>query len=210
MIELLWHYGIEWFLLILSVLSITIPLILCVAYLTYAERKVIGWIQLRRGPNVTGPMGLLQPIADAIKLLCKEVIIPSSADKVVFLLAPIITFVTSLVAWAVIPFSDKGALANINVGILYVFATSSLGVYGIIMSGWASNSKYAFLGAIRSSAQMISYEISIGLVIVCVLIATGSLNLTDIVLAQKTMPFVVKLMLFPMMIVFFIMMMELL
>ena len=189
---------------IASIVMLIIPLLLCTAYLTYAERRVIALIQLRKGPNVTGFAGLLQPIADAIKLLFKEVIIPEKADKFIFLLAPVVTFVLSLVGWAVMPFSDKGALANINVGVLYLLAVSSLGVYGIIMAGWASNSKYAFLGAIRSSAQMISYEISIGLILVCVLLATGSLNLTEIVMAQKTMEWPVKLLLFPMMIVFFI------
>jgi NADH-quinone oxidoreductase subunit H len=190
--------------IVLKVVAITIPLILSVAYLTYAERRVIGLMQLRRGPNVVGPFGLLQPIADAVKLLFKEVLIPSPANKVVFILAPIVTFVLSLIGWAVIPF-DKGlVLANINVGVLYIMAVSSLGVYGIIMAGWASNSKYAFLGAVRSSAQMISYEVSMGLVIVTVLIATGSLNLTDIVEAQRNRPIWIDLMLLPMAVVFFI------
>lgn len=189
---------------ILSIVSITIPLLLCVAYLTYAERRIIGIIQLRKGPNVTGIAGLLQPIADALKLMFKEVILPHKADKFIFLLAPVITFILSLIGWAVIPFSDSGALANINVGVLYLLAVSSLNIYGIIMAGWASNSKYAFLGAIRSSAQMISYEISIGLIFICVLLATGTLNLTEIVAAQKNMGWEVKLLLFPMMIVFFI------
>jgi len=184
--------------------SITIPLLLCVAYLTYAERRIIGIIQLRKGPNVTGIAGLLQPIADAMKLLFKEVILPHKADKFIFLLAPVVTFVLSLIGWAVIPFSDSGALSNINVGVLYLLAISSLNVYGIIMAGWASNSKYAFLGAIRSSAQMISYEISIGLILVCVLLTTGTLNLTEIVIAQKSMAWEIKLLLFPMMVVFFI------
>lgn len=189
---------------IFSIVSITIPLLLCVAYLTYAERRIIGIIQLRKGPNVTGIAGLLQPIADALKLMFKEVILPHKADKFIFLLAPVVTFVLSLIGWAVIPFSDSGALANINVGVLYLLAVSSLNIYGIIMAGWASNSKYAFLGAVRSSAQMISYEISIGLILVCVLLATGTLNLTEIVVAQKNMGWEVKLLLFPMMIVFFI------
>lgn len=189
---------------VLSIVTITIPLLLCVAYLTYAERRVIAMMQLRKGPNVVGPAGLLQPIADALKLLFKEVIIPHKADKFVFLLAPVVTFVLSLIGWAVIPFSEGGAIANINVGVLYLLAVSSLNVYGVIMAGWSSNSKYAFLGAIRSSAQMISYEISIGLILVCVLLSTGTLNLTEIVIAQKTMGLPIKILLFPMMIVFFI------
>jgi NADH-quinone oxidoreductase subunit H len=194
--EFFWH--------IIAVVAIIIPLIVCVAYLTYAERRVIAFVQLRRGPNVVGISGLLQPIADAIKLMTKEVIIPGSADKVVFLIAPIITFVLSLMGWAVIPFSASGGLADINVGVLYLLAISSLGIYGIIMAGWASNSKYPFLGSIRSAAQMISYEISIGIIICCVLLACGSLNLKEIVLYQQKMPWIVKAMLFPMMVVFFI------
>lgn len=189
---------------VFSVLIILVPLILVIAYLTYAERRIIGLIQLRRGPNVVGFGGLLQPLADTAKLVFKEFIFPNKSDKLLFVLAPIITFVCSVVGWAVIPFSDSAALANINVGILYLLAMSSLGVYGIIIGGWASNSKYAFLGAIRSAAQMISYELSIGLVIVTVIIATGSLNLSDIVIAQKNMDWYVKLLLFPMSIAFFI------
>lgn len=188
----------------LKVLAITVPLVICVAYLTYAERRVIGLMQLRKGPNVVGPFGLLQPIADAIKLLFKESIIPQPANKVIFVLAPIITFVLSLIGWAVIPFDKDLVLANINVGVLYIMATSSLGVYGIIMAGWASNSKYAFLGAVRSSAQMISYEVSIGLVIVTVLLTTGTLNLSEIIEIKKTMPWWIDLMLAPMAVVFFI------
>ena len=153
------------------------PLLLCVAYLTYAERKVIAKVQLRKGPNVVGPFGLLQPIADGIKLVAKETIIPTGANRVVFLIAPMITFVLALVAWAVIPFGATAVLSNINVGILYLFAISSLGVYGIIMAGWASNSKYPFLGGLRSAAQMVSYEVSIGFVIITVLLCAGSLNL---------------------------------
>ncbi len=187
-----------------EVLTITIPLILSVAYLTLAERRIIGFMQLRRGPNVVGIFGLLQPIADAVKLLFKEMIIPTAANKFLFILAPAITFVLSLIGWAVIPFSEKGGLADINVGILYLLAVSSLGVYGIIIAGWASNNKYAFFGGIRSAAQMISYEVSIGLVIICVLLATGSLNLKEIVLAQQKMHWYIKLLLLPMMVVFFI------
>lgn len=197
-------YIIEFFKMVGSVVVITIPLLLSVAYLTYAERKVIAAIQLRKGPNVVGPLGLLQPIADAVKLLFKEIILPSKASKAVFILAPMVTFILALIGWAVIPFSQGVVLADINIGVLYLLAISSLGVYGIIMAGWASNSKYAFLGAIRSSAQMISYEVSIGLIIVCVLIATGSLNLSKIVEAQANMDWWIKLLLFPMMIVFFI------
>jgi NADH-quinone oxidoreductase subunit H len=167
-----------------GIVLIMVPLLLGMAYLTLAERKVIGWMQLRKGPNVVGPFGLLQPIADGLKLFFKETIIPSGANRVIFILAPMITFVLALVAWAVIPFGAGLVLADINVGFLYLFAISSLGVYGIIMAGWASNSKYAFLGALRSAAQMVSYEVSIGFVIITVLLAVGSLNLSKIVLAQ--------------------------
>jgi NADH-quinone oxidoreductase subunit H len=168
-----------------EILLIVLPLLGAVAYLTYAERKVLALVQLRRGPNVVGPFGLLQPIADGLKLLTKETIIPTNANRVVFLAAPMVTFVLSLVAWAVIPFSPGFVLADINVGVLYLFAISSLGVYGIIMAGWASNSKYPFLGALRSAAQMVSYEVSIGFVIITVLIVAGSLNLTQIVESQR-------------------------
>jgi NADH-quinone oxidoreductase subunit H len=167
-----------------GIILIVAPVLLSVAYLTLAERKVIGWMQLRKGPNVVGPFGLLQPIADGLKLFFKETIIPSGANRVLFILAPIVTFVLSLVAWAVIPFGAGIVLADINVGFLYLFAISSLGVYGIIIAGWASNSKYAFLGALRSAAQMVSYEVSIGFVIITVLLAVGSLNLSKIVMAQ--------------------------
>lgn len=186
----------------LKCLSIILPLILTVAYITYAERKIIGAMQLRIGPNMVGPFGLLQPIADAIKLLHKEITIPFAANKILFILAPILTFGFSLAAWAVIPFDDGVVIADVNVGILYLFAISSLTVYGIILAGWASNSKYAFLGAMRSAAQMISYEVSIGLVIITVLLKVGSLNISAIVKAQQETWFILTL--FPMWIIFFI------
>jgi NADH-quinone oxidoreductase subunit H len=170
--------------LLLKIVAILVPLLLSVAYLTYAERKVIAAMQLRKGPNVVGPFGLLQPIADAVKLLFKETILPSGANRVVFLMAPMLTFTLAMVGWAVIPFDAGMVLADINVGILFLFAISSLGVYGVIMAGWASNSKYPFLGALRSAAQMVSYEVSMGFVIITVLLLVGSLNLTEIVLAQ--------------------------
>ena len=184
------------------IVAIVVPLLLAVAYLTYAERKVIGAMQLRKGPNVVGPFGLMQPIADGVKLLVKETIIPSGANRVVFMLAPMVTFVLSLVAWSVIPFDAGLVLADINVGILYLFAISSLGVYGIIMAGWASNSKYAFLGALRSAAQMVSYEVAIGFVIITVLLCVGSLNLSDIVMAQEDLWFFIPLL--PMFVIFFV------
>lgn len=171
--------------IILQIVAIVLPLLLAVAYLTYAERKVIGAMQLRRGPNVVGPWGLLQPLADGAKLFLKETVIPTGASRAVFVLAPMLTFILALVGWAVIPFDEGWVLADINVGVLYLFAISSLGVYGIIMAGWASNSKYAFLGGMRSSAQMVSYEVSIGLIIIAVLLSAGSLNLTEIVKAQQ-------------------------
>ncbi|MBO0710935.1 MAG: NADH-quinone oxidoreductase subunit NuoH [Acetobacteraceae bacterium] len=183
-------------------LAILVPLLVMVAYLTYAERKVLAAIQLRKGPNVVGPFGLLQPFADAVKMLMKETIIPSGSNRLLFLLAPMLTFGLAMIAWAVIPVNDGWAIADINVGILYLFAISSLGVYGIIIAGWASNSKYAFLGALRSAAQMVSYEVSIGFVMVSVLLCVGSLNLNDIVLAQRTIWFCIPL--FPMFVVFFI------
>ncbi|MEZ5932394.1 MAG: NADH-quinone oxidoreductase subunit NuoH [Alphaproteobacteria bacterium] len=173
--------------IVLQIVVILIPLLLSVAYLTYAERKVIGAMQLRQGPMVVGPMGLLQPIADAVKLLFKETIFPTGANKVVFILAPVITFTLAMIGWAVIPFGDGLVIADINVGVLYLFAISSLGVYGILMAGWASNSRYAFLGALRSAAQMVSYEIAIGLIIINVLICAGSLNLSEIVRAQENL-----------------------
>jgi NADH-quinone oxidoreductase subunit H len=182
----LW-YGYAWptIWITMQILVVVVPLLLAVAYLTYAERKVIAAMQLRQGPMVVGPFGLLQPIADGIKLLVKETVIPTGANKVVFIAAPMITFVLALIGWAVIPFGEGMVIADINVGVLYLFAISSLGVYGIIMAGWASNSRYAFLGALRSAAQMVSYEISIGLIIINVLITVGSLNLSEIVLAQQ-------------------------
>ena len=188
--------------IVIKIVAIVLTVLISVAYLTYVERKVIGAMQLRRGPNVVGPFGLLQPIADGLKLFLKETIIPSGASPVVFLLAPAVTFVLALIAWAVIPFDQGMVLADINVGILFLFAVSSLGVYGILMAGWASNSKYAFLGALRSAAQMVSYEISMGFVIVTVLMCVGSMNLSDIVMAQKDMWFIIPL--FPMAVIFFI------
>lgn len=171
--------------IVLAILLIVVPLLLAVAYLTYAERKVIGAIQLRKGPNVVGWFGLLQPLADGAKLFLKETVLPTGASKGVFFIAPMLTFILALVAWAVIPVSEGWVLSNINVGVLYLFAISSLGVYGIIMAGWSSNSKYAFLGGLRSAAQMVSYEVSIGFVMVAVLLCVGSLNLTDVVHAQQ-------------------------
>jgi NADH-quinone oxidoreductase subunit H len=185
-----------------QILALLVPVLLGVAYLTYAERKVLAAMQLRKGPNVVGPFGLFQPFADAIKLLMKETIVPIGANRVLFMAAPIIMMVLALVAWAVIPVNDGWAIADINVGILFLFAISSLGVYGIIIAGWASNSKYAFLGGLRSAAQMVSYEVSMGFVIVTVLLCVGSLRLNDIVMAQQTIWFVVPL--FPMFVVFFI------
>jgi NADH-quinone oxidoreductase subunit H len=185
-----------------QILLIVVPLLGAVAYLTYAERKVIGAMQLRKGPNVVGPLGLLHPIADGLKLMMKETIIPARANVGVFVLAPVITFSLSFVAWAVIPFDEGWVLADINVGVLYLFAISSLGVYGVLMAGWASNSRYAFLGALRSAAQMVSYEVSMGFVIVTVLIIAGSLNLSEIVRAQEDMWFFIPLL--PMFVIFFI------
>ncbi len=196
------HYAITIAFMVLQILVLIVPLLLAVAFLTLAERKVLGAIQLRRGPNVVGPFGILQPFADAIKLIRKETIIPTSANPILFILAPIITFSLSLAAWAVIPFDWGWVFADINVGVLYLFAISSLGVYGIIIAGWASNSKYAFLGALRSAAQMVSYEVSMGLIIISVLLCVGSLNLTKIVEAQKYVWFAIPL--FPMFVIFFV------
>ena len=188
--------------IVLKILLIVVPLLVFIAYLTYFERKVIGAIQLRKGPNVVGPFGLFQPIADGIKLLTKETIFPDNSNKLIFIFSPILTFTLALIGWAVIPVDYKIVLADINVGVMYIFAVSSLGVYGIIMAGWASNSRYAFLGALRSAAQMISYEVSIGLIIISVLITSGSLNLTEIVMKQQNMWYVIPH--FPMFIIFFI------
>jgi len=202
MVEFWYNYmwPVVW--IIIKIVLIIAPVLISVAYLTYAERKVIGAMQLRRGPNMVGPFGLLQPIADGLKLFLKETIIPAGANRGVFIVAPAITFFLALVAWAVIPFDEGMVLANINVGILYLFAISSLGVYGILMAGWASNSRYAFLGGLRSAAQMVSYEVSMGFVIVTVLLLAGSLNLSDIVNAQRDLWFIVPL--FPMAVIFFI------
>ena len=185
-----------------KILLLLIPILVSLALIVWFERRVWGFVQKRRGPNVVGPFGIFQTLADALKYIFKEIIIPASADKIVFILAPIVTMTLALVAWAVIPFSEKIIISDINVGILYVFAISSLGVYGIIMGGWASNSKYPFLGSLRSAAQMISYEVSIGIIIINVLLCVGSLNLKDIVLAQEKLWFVIPL--FPMFVIYFI------
>ncbi len=196
------NYALPGGIIVLQIVAILIPLLLSVAYLTYAERKIIAAMQLRKGPNVVGPFGLLQPIADAVKLLFKETILPAGSNVVVFLIAPMLTFILAMIGWAVIPFDEGVVLADINVGILYLFAISSLAVYGVIMAGWASNSKYPFLGALRSAAQMVSYEVSMGFVIITVVLCVGSLNLTDIVMAQQTVWFCVPLL--PMFVIFFI------
>ena len=185
-----------------KILLLLIPILVAITLIVWFERRVWGFVQKRRGPNVVGPFGILQTLADALKYIFKEIIIPASADKIVFVLAPIVTMTLALVVWAVIPFSEKMIISDINVGILYVFAISSLGVYGIILGGWASNSKYPFLGSLRSAAQMISYEVSIGIIIINVLLCVGSLNLKDIVLAQEKLWFVIPL--FPMFVIYFI------
>ncbi len=186
MFESAFFTGYVWpaIIIVAQCLAVTVPLLVAVAYMTYVDHKVWAAIQLRRGPNVVGPFGLLQPFADGLKLVLKETIIPAAANRFLFILAPMITFVTALIAWAVVPFDDGWVISDINVGILYLFAISSLGVYGIIIAGWASNSKYAFLGALRSAAQMVSYEVSIGFVLITVLLCAGSLNLSEIVKAQ--------------------------
>lgn len=203
MVEFWWAYlwPVVW--IVIKIVLLVIPLLIGVAYLTYAERKVIAAMHLRRGPNVVGPYGLFQPLADGLKLFLKETIIPTGANKGVFLIAPMLTFSLALVAWAVIPVGDGLVIANINVGILYLFAISSMGVYGILMAGWSSNSKYAFLGGLRSAAQMVSYEVSMGFIIITVLLLAGSLNLSEIVRAQKeTVWFVIPLL--PVAVIFFI------
>ena len=185
-----------------KILFLLVPVLVSVAMIVWLDRRVWAFVQKRQGPNVVGPFGLLQSLADALKYIFKEIIIPASSNKIIFILAPIITMTLALIAWAVIPFGADQVLADINVGILYIFAVSSLGVYGIIMGGWASNSKYPFLGSIRSAAQMVSYEVSIGIIIINVLLCVGSLNLNDIVVAQKNMWFIIPL--FPMFVIFFI------
>ena len=187
---------------VLKILMLLVPVLVSVAMIVWLDRRVWAFVQKRRGPNVVGPFGLLQSLADALKYIFKEIIIPASSNKVIFILAPIITMTLALISWAVIPFSEDFVLADINVGILYLFAVSSLGVYGIIMGGWASNSKYPFLGAIRSAAQMVSYEVSIGIIIINVLLCVGSLNLSDIVKAQENVWYIIPL--FPMFVIFFI------
>ena len=187
---------------IYKIIFLLIPILVSVALIVWLDRRVWAFVQKRKGPNVVGPFGLLQSIADALKYIFKEIIVPASSNKIIFILAPVVTMTLALISWAVIPFGENFVLANINVGILYLFAVSSLGVYGIIMGGWASNSKYPFLGAIRSAAQMVSYEVSIGIIIINVLLCVGSLNLKDIVLAQTNIWFVIPL--FPMFVIFFI------
>ena len=203
MLDFLFNHPVGILLLTIGkTLALLVPLLIGVAYMTYAERKIMAAMQMRKGPNVVGPFGLLQPFADALKMLMKETIVPTGASRLLFLFAPMLTFMLAMIAWAVIPVNDGWAIADINVGILYLFAISSLGVYGVIIAGWASNSKYAFLGAMRSAAQMVSYEVSMGFVIVTVLLCVGSLNLSEIVRAQQTVWFAIPL--FPMFVIFFI------
>lgn len=188
--------------IITKIISIIVPLLIGIAYLTLAERKILSAVQIRKGPNIVGAYGVLQPLADGLKLLLKETILPNRANLIIFIIAPVITFTVSLLGWAVIPFNEGVVLTDLNIGILYIFAISSLGVYGIITSGWASNSKYAFLGSLRSTAQMISYEVSIGLILISVLLCSGSLNLTQIVLSQQYVWYAIPL--FPLFIIFFV------
>jgi NADH-quinone oxidoreductase subunit H len=203
MLELLTPSNLWWLgLTVAAIIAMIVVLIVAMAYLTYAERKVLSAMQRRQGPNMVGPFGLLQPFADGFKLMSKETIIPSQANRPVFLMAPVVLFALALVAWAVIPVNSGWVIANINVGVLYLFAISSLGVYGVIMAGWASNSRYAFLGGLRSASQMVSYEVSMGLIIVCVILCTGSLNLQEIVEAPR--PLWMQILLFPMLIVFLV------
>ena len=202
LMEWIFQYGMMTLEIVFKILLVLVPLLIGVAYLTFAERKIMAYMQLRVGPSLCGPFGLLQPFADALKLMHKETIIPDAANKFLFLLAPVLSFALSLCAWAVIPFNSDFVIADINVGILYLFAISSLGVYGIIIAGWASNSKYALFGALRSAAQMVSYEVSIGFVLITVILLAGSLNLRVIVEAQRDMWFFIPL--FPMFVVFFI------
>ena len=194
-------YGAPGTWIVAKILALVVVLLLAVAYLTWFERKIMALMQLRMGPNVVGPWGLLQPIADGVKLFVKETVVPTNSNRAVFLIAPMLTFALALLGWAVLPVGDGWVISNLNVGVLYVFAISSLGVYGIVMAGWASNSRYAFLGALRSAAQMVSYEVSMGFMIITVLLVVGSLNLTDIVYAQKNVWFVIPL--FPMAVIFF-------